>query len=136
MARTLADFVNNALRLFGREVVRVGSRTRPRSDLHFRHFLALYFKHIGPDFFFINIGANDGRNKDPLYEFVKKYRSRGIMVEPQADVFKHLQENFRNIPSVRCIRAAIARQDGMQTLYTARDSLKTKEHFLSVTGNA
>lgn len=39
--------------------------------------------------FFVQIGANDGYKNDPVYRFVQSYGWRGILVEPQHDVYEH-----------------------------------------------
>ena len=129
--------VKRLLRGAGYEVVRVrGDRPMHGPLLHFRNFLSLYFKHVSQDFFFINVGANDGKIKDPIYEFVQRYRLSGIAIEPQQDVYKRLVQNYKNIPTVACANVALSTHDGVQTLYTVKDSYKTDENFFSVTGIA
>lgn len=51
---------------------------------------------IKHDFFFIQIGANDGKIRDPIYNFVIKYDWNGIFIEPQKYPFKQLKENYVN----------------------------------------
>lgn len=101
------------------------------------NFFDLYFSKVdAANFFFIQIGANDGKTNDPLYPYVTKYRLSGIPIEPQLDVFKLLQETYKNYPMVKCVNAAIAGETGDQSFYVVKESIKTRENFSSVTGIA
>src|SRR5215203_3467954 len=40
---------------------------------------------------FIQIGANDGLVNDPFYKFIRRDNWKGILIEPQKDVFQKLQ---------------------------------------------
>ncbi|WMN11934.1 FkbM family methyltransferase [Marivirga salinae] len=39
--------------------------------------------------FVIQVGANDGINHDPIHKYVKRDKWRGLLIEPQPDVFRH-----------------------------------------------
>src|SRR3989344_7472842 len=68
------------------------------------HFLDLYFSKINAqDFFFVQIGAHDGKHHDPLYPYVTKYNLRGLAIEPQKDVFTQLQNTYKEYSNVMCI---------------------------------
>jgi FkbM family methyltransferase len=41
------------------------------------------------DVYVIQIGANDGINHDPIHKFVKRDHWKGVLVEPQPDVFRY-----------------------------------------------
>src|SRR5690348_11998000 len=41
---------------------------------------------------FIQIGANDGYVNDPFYKFIRRDTWKGILIEPQNDVFQELQK--------------------------------------------
>jgi FkbM family methyltransferase len=70
-----------------------------------------------PDAFFIEVGANDGEQGDPLREFVLSRRWRGIMVEPLPHVFERLSANYRGLGRVVLENAAIADSDGRRPFY-------------------
>jgi FkbM family methyltransferase len=74
------------------------------------------------DFTFVQIGANDGVSNDPIRKFVLKYQMRGVLVEPQPDVFARLQRNYEGVPGVTFENAAIAAKDGQRELYRFRPS--------------
>jgi FkbM family methyltransferase len=48
----------------------------------------------GPQRTFVQIGANDGSYGDAISKYAVKYCWRGILVEPQADVFGRLQATY------------------------------------------
>lgn len=37
----------------------------------------------------IQVGANDGINHDPIHKFVKRDKWKGLLIEPQPDVFRY-----------------------------------------------
>src|SRR5437773_4508030 len=47
-----------------------------------------------PEFTFVQIGASDGVRSDPIHQYVTKYHWRGVLVEPQRDVFRSLCANY------------------------------------------
>ena len=59
------------------------------------------------DFFFIQIGANDGIGNDAIYPLVKKYKLRGVALEPQKDIFTVLDKNYADEKQVTCVNKAI-----------------------------
>jgi FkbM family methyltransferase len=75
------------------------------------------------NFFFVQIGAYDGRECDPIQRFIRRYRWSGILVEPQPDVFEKLRRNYANVPGLVFERTAIADQECSLPLY------KLKEEF-------
>ena len=74
----------------------------------------------GEDINFIQVGANDGEYGDPLRKYILKYPWRGILVEPQPDIFAKLQENYAAIKD-RLIfeNVAIAKDVSIITMYKA-----------------
>lgn len=63
---------------------------------------------LRPDFFFVNIGANDGISNNPIYPFLRDHGWGGIAVEPLEPLFAELERNYRGFPRVILERAAIA----------------------------
>src|SRR5580698_10060540 len=47
-----------------------------------------------PDIFFLQIGAHDGLTKDPIAPLVRQHHWRGLLVEPQKQVFAQLIKNY------------------------------------------
>ena len=85
----------------------------------FRHLLADYLHRKGSDdFFFIQVGAFDGIQCDPLYDYVQRHKWSGVLLEPQRKAFEQLTENYKSQPQLRLMNAAIAEKPGSCTLYT------------------
>jgi FkbM family methyltransferase len=59
------------------------------------------------DFTFVQIGANDGISFDSLYSIVTRYKCRGLVVEPLADMYERLKYNYREYPKVTPVRTAV-----------------------------
>ena len=74
------------------------------------------------DFFFVQIGAHDGVHYDPIRPFVEKYHWRGLLVEPQPEVYQRLVANYASEPQLMFAKAAVAPQNGKATLYTFKKS--------------
>lgn len=72
-----------------------------------------------PGALFVQIGANDGVEDDPLRPFVVSGAWSGFMVEPVPDLFERLQRNCAALESVVPVNAAIADHDGTVPLYQA-----------------
>jgi FkbM family methyltransferase len=62
----------------------------PVFDLALNYLLATR----GTELTFIEVGANDGEFNDPLREYIVKFRWRGVLIEPQPDVFERLKLNY------------------------------------------
>ena len=59
--------------------------------------------------FFVQIGANDGVYRDPLFEFVTRHHDKiaGLALEPMQETFQKLQANYAKYPHVTPVNAAI-----------------------------
>ncbi len=75
------------------------------------------FARAYPDATFVQVGANDGVEMDPLRAEVKSRRWRGIMVEPVPYVFSALRENYGQNPRIALENAAITDTDGSRELF-------------------
>jgi FkbM family methyltransferase len=73
------------------------------------------------NFFFIQIGAYDGRKGDPIYELIRRNHWTGILVEPQPDIFDRLKQNYAGFPGLVFENAAIAEEGTPVTLYKLKD---------------
>lgn len=84
------------------------------------------------DIFFIQIGANDGVSADPVYKFANAFGWKGILVEPQPDIFERLKKNYEKCaPNLKFLNAAVSTHDGMTTMYAVRpdDNTFDRAHF-------
>ena len=70
------------------------------------------------DFCFLQIGGNDGFVNDPIFRFVKRHAWKGIIVEPQKEVFtKKLSKTYRHEKNIVLENIAIAEKSGTKALY-------------------
>lgn len=86
----------------------------------------------GKECTFVEIGANNGRFGDPLYRYVIDFPWRGILVEPQPDVFASLRANYAAAAG-RLIFENIAISKDLRelVLYRAKRGATTDEVFAS-----
>jgi FkbM family methyltransferase len=74
------------------------------------------------DFFFVQIGANDGITNDPIHEFVINHNWRGILVEPDPIPFAKLVANYEGKPGLIFENCAVANETGARILYVMEDN--------------
>ena len=89
----LKQAIRNAARPFGLAVMKhPTSPFRPISvfDLCVQFLMSVR----GTNLKFIQVGANDGVFNDPLRRYILEFPWRGILVEPQPDVFAKLRANY------------------------------------------
>jgi FkbM family methyltransferase len=70
------------------------------------------------DTFFIQVGANDGVTWDPYHFFIVRDEWRGIVIEPQLDVFENrLKRTYEGVRGVELLNVAVDAHDGSRDLY-------------------
>lgn len=69
------------------------------------------------NFFFIQVGANDGKSFDPIHDMVTKHKLKGICVEPIKEYFAKLSHTYQNYQHVKPINKAIAEKSGPISMY-------------------
>jgi len=72
-----------------------------------------------PNFYFIQIGANDGVKDDPLHDLIcKNWYWRGLLVEPLPDVFQRLTATYgAQCHRLRWVNVAVSDYDGTVDFY-------------------
>jgi FkbM family methyltransferase len=68
------------------------------------------------------VGANDGKNNDPLYDYLAntKRKNTVVLIEPQQQLIPYLEENYRFHPDKHIVNAAVGPQ-GTMTLYGIKE---------------
>ena len=84
------------------------------------------FDKPGRDFFFVQIGAYDGKDSDPIQPFIRQRHWRGLLVEPQPDAFERLKQNYADCNGLVFENAAISEHGGMLPFF------KLKEEYASL----
>jgi hypothetical protein len=82
--RKLKEFVQRSMSVFAFRIEQLREPVKASIDL-----LDLLLAKVSaqrPDFFFVQIGANNGLTDDPLRQFVTKYHWHEVLVEPQPSV--------------------------------------------------
>ena len=76
-----------------------------------------------PNFFFIQVGANDGVQDDPLRESILRFHWKGILLEPQPEAFAALKRNYASETQLIFENCALAPQDGEAEFFRGSSSL-------------
>jgi FkbM family methyltransferase len=123
----LKAFVQRLVNRFGYKI----EKLRQPIDAPIEVFDLLMYKLTRevPDFFFVQIGANDGVTHDPIREYVLQHHWRGLLVEPQPQVFQRLLHNYRDEKQLRFEEAAIADQDGPVKFFVADGPAATSNNL-------
>jgi FkbM family methyltransferase len=99
-----------------------------RRELEFEKLLE-QLSNTTKDFFVVQIGACDGLMADPIHDWIKRYRWRGILVEPQEVEFEKLKVTYRDdLDRIALEKVAVAETDGTCTLYRMKDSAITHNY--------
>jgi len=76
------------------------------------------------DFFFVQIGANDGKTGDPIHKFVMKYHWNGIVVEPIKSYFEMLQKTYEGNQNLIFENAAISDVHEEKKIFRMKENVK------------
>jgi FkbM family methyltransferase len=82
--------------------------------------LAENFTH--DNFFFVQVGANDGIVADPLKDILPKYDWKGLFVEPGKIPFQKLKELYKDSTNYMFENSAITEHDGTTKFYFVEGS--------------
>lgn len=93
----------------------------PYSILDFESFL---YRHLAvhKTLSFIQIGANDGKMNDPIYQFNYKNKNvvSGYVLEPMPETFSKLVENYKNNTAIKPFNLAIHSTKSEMSLYRVK----------------
>lgn len=81
-----------------------------------------HYARLHPDAFFVQIGAHDGTQLDPLQDEITHRGWRGIMVEPVPYVFARLEARCGGDPRLTLENVAIGAVDGEQEFHHLREA--------------
>jgi FkbM family methyltransferase len=73
-----------------------------------------------PNFFFIQIGACDGKIYDDFHQLLSKMNWKGILIEPRKKYFKKLKETYSEKAFI-FENIAISNKDGRQNIYNFKN---------------
>lgn len=95
----------------------------------------LIIKNLNDDFFYIQIGANDGISFDPIYPILKGKPIYGIALEPVKDIFDELVENFKDRPNIKLLNLAIHKSKKKEIIYRVNPSIKNLPNWTKGIGS-
>jgi FkbM family methyltransferase len=96
---------------------------RPKAQLRMNLDFALAQSvTLTEDFYFVQIGAFDGRMFDPLFDWIRAHGWRGLLVEPQPRYFAELVENYSGVEGLEFRRIAVAVRSETRPFYTVADA--------------
>jgi len=72
------------------------------------------------NFFFIQIGSNDGVRDCPIRKLIIKNNWKGILVEPVKYIFQKLKKNYKNQNNLIFENAAISKEKGYRKFYRVK----------------
>lgn len=80
--------------------------------------LSTFSTALGREVTVVQIGANDGLKRDPLHKYIRRDRWRGVLVEPQRQVYEEWLEplHARNA-RIETVNAALGPEDGETELF-------------------
>ena len=132
----LKAFVQRCANVFGYRIEKLKDAVKAPIDV--LDLLLTKLSAERPDFFFVQIGANNGLTDDPIRQFVTKYHWHGVLVEPQPQVFQQLLKNYEQEKQLAFENTAIADKDGTARLFVAdhRDETADLTVFASLKKDA
>jgi len=91
-------------------------------QITFEHVLSELITSLG-NCQFIQVGANDGNVNDPLKKFIIKNYLKGVMIEPQPQIFEKLKINYKelDLDGIFLENIAIDHNSGFRDLYTVQN---------------
>lgn len=125
---------HHLIRLLGLSGYQISKVGRMPSNL-----LAVIFGHLVDGVgTIIQVGANDGVSNDPISSYLRGFRGRVVLIEPQPDAFQTLQANWAPVPSnVSLINCAIAERDENIVMYRiAPEKHAEYQRYYKATANA
>ena len=73
---------------------------------------------------FVQVGAYDGVANDPLSDFIRRGKLRGVLVEPQPDAFVSLRQNYQGISGLAFENCAIGDAVGRSPFYRVKEQFE------------
>lgn len=95
------------------------------AKINLDHLIHLRMTEVGIDqFYFIQVGAFDGLSNDPIADYIKNYRLRGVLIEPQSEAFAALTKNYRGHNQLELLNTAISSNNGARKLYKVANGIE------------
>ncbi len=118
----MKQFIQSILGKFGYRITKIREHKEyPNIDI-LDLVIGDYLKRLDEEFYFIQIGAHDGKWCDPINNYVKRFHWNGLLVEPQPRAFQKLVENYSDQPQLKFENALIFNENRAEVpLYTVHN---------------
>jgi FkbM family methyltransferase len=104
--------------LGGTKLYRRYNRRFGKFDYRTIDFFIHEYSRTHKDIYFLQVGANDGMTWDPCYFFVRRDDWKGIVIEPQRQVFEEkLELTYKDTPGIQLMNVAVDTADGIKPLF-------------------
>jgi FkbM family methyltransferase len=74
------------------------------------------------DFTFLQVGSNDGKSNDPLHDFIRVYKCKGVLIEPVKYIFEKLKNIYDGYENIYLENVAISDEDSYKIFYEIIES--------------
>jgi FkbM family methyltransferase len=107
--KTMEEIIKQVVIFLKRQVYRTGYQIKKTKNFVFLDSILLKLLDKKGSINFIQIGANDGKNDDPLHHFIKwnKAKVSGYVLEPVKEYYAELQKNYSGFPTIKTLNLAI-----------------------------
>ena len=112
----MKKIIKGLLQKFGMDLI----HHRPHAPLDVFEYVLDSVARSTKDFYFVQVGANDGVRYDPLRNAIRSHQIRGLCIEPLPDIFLQLVANYSDSPQLQFENCAIAATRGTLDLYRYR----------------
>ncbi|SDW24998.1 methyltransferase, FkbM family [Ruegeria halocynthiae] len=72
----------------------------------------------------VQVGANDGKMEDPIWQYWSHGKWSGVLIEPHPVYFADLQALHDHNPKIELVNAAVSETDGTMALYHMAEHLR------------
>lgn len=112
----MKQLIKKALNRIGLDLVHY----RPHAPLEVFEYVLDAFARVTKDFYFVQVGANDGVRWDPLRHAIIDHKIAGLCIEPLPDMFAKLQANYSGSPQLKFENVAVGPTQGQLSLHRFR----------------
>lgn len=111
-----------------------GILTESTAESFFDFILGRYLQSKGfkKQIHFLQIGAHDGQNMDPLEKYTDSFKWCGIMVEPIKSNFLQLSKRYEKNQRIKIINCAVAWESGYKIMYKISEGCETAPPWASM----
>lgn len=122
---------NNIKRIYAKQITNLAAQKsfllqtyfryvwKPKKNTVEQYIDSFSIKNTSTSFYFLQIGANNGYQHDPIFKLLQRYPHwKGILIEPQKNIFDtELSVMYKQYGNLQLLNAAIALANGYMPIY-------------------